>query len=354
MSDSADNFFTQHGGNLSFIARNFPDAPRPFIDLSTGINPYPYQFPTNSHPTGLTHLHSVVVPEVGFSPSPPRGEGTAYRLADVTEMEELRKSAASFYQTEAENINIASGMQPLMFALASLRLQKHGVTKIAILSPTYSEYEKIWNAAGHQVLLVYSLEELTKADVAIICNPNNPDGKIYTSAQIQGLNNDWLIIDESFADLYSSPTTTHYPPSTIRMRSCGKFFGIAGMRISSVIAPKEISRWLRVVVGDWPVTTQACLQLPTMFADTDWIEQSRLCLEQESELWRRVLAKYFTIMGYTSLFTLVETDYSEFWHENLAKKGILVRKFAYNKQWLRFGLPDRKHLERIENALGSA
>lgn len=324
-SDNIDNALSQHGGNLSLIAQHFPHAPRPFIDLSTGINPYAYP---------LTEI-----------------EGVAQRLADVTEMEQLREAAAIYYGTKSENINFAAGMQPLMFALAALRLQKFGVAKVAILSPTYSEYESIWLAAGHEILLVETFGDLAQGDVAIICNPNNPDGRIYTSEQIQKLKNNWLIIDESFADLNPSLTTDNRQLTTIKMRSCGKFFGIAGLRVSAVIAPKEISEYLKVVVGAWGIATQPCLQLPAMFANNEWIEQTRVLLKQESAIWREFLAKYFTIIGYTSLFTLVKTDDSEFWYKKLAENGILVRKFAYNKQWLRFGLPDRKNLERIEKAL---
>ncbi|MEQ1790340.1 MAG: aminotransferase class I/II-fold pyridoxal phosphate-dependent enzyme [Rickettsiales bacterium] len=324
MSDNIDNVVSQHGGNLSLIAQHFPDAPRPFIDLSTGINPYSYP------------LVSV--------------EGAVQRLADVTEMERLRKSAAIYYGADEENINLSAGMQPLMFALAALRLQKFGVAKVVILSPTYSEYEKILLAAGHEVLQVETFEELTQGDVAIICNPNNPDGKIYSPEQIKTLKNNWVIIDESFADLAPSLTNDYQALTTIKMRSCGKFFGIAGLRVSSVIAPKEISAWLRVVVGSWPITTDACLALPEMFENKAWIEQMRERLRQESAIWREFLAKYFVIIGYTSLFTLVETENVEFWHEKLAKNGILIRKFAYNKQWLRFGLPNCKDLERVKNA----
>src|ERR1700733_2535135 len=34
-----------HGGDLSAARRLFPDAPEPFIALSTGINPNPYPVP---------------------------------------------------------------------------------------------------------------------------------------------------------------------------------------------------------------------------------------------------------------------------------------------------------------------
>jgi len=35
----------EHGGDLDAARRRFPDAPQPFIDLSTGINPHPYPLP---------------------------------------------------------------------------------------------------------------------------------------------------------------------------------------------------------------------------------------------------------------------------------------------------------------------
>jgi|CXWL01.1.fsa_nt_gi cobalamin biosynthetic protein CobC len=322
MTNNIDSVFTQHGGNLSFIAENFPNAPRPFVDLSTGINPYPYPLQMDNT--------------------------TAHRLADVVEMEQARSAAAKYYGANPENINLASGMQPLMFALAALRLQKFGVAKVAILSPTYSEYEKLWRAAGHNILLVNNLEELAQGDVAIICSPNNPDGKIYSPEQLEKLQNDWLIIDESFADLLPPSSLIPHPPSLIRMRSCGKFFGIAGLRVSAVIAPQKISEYLRVVVGDWSISTPVCSALSAMFSDSEWAEKTRIKLARESEKWRAILAQYFTIIGYTSLFTLVETDDANSWHERLAKQGILVRKFDYNNRWLRFGLPDKKDLERLE------
>ena len=322
---NTDSEFTQHGGNLSFIANNFPQAPRPFIDLSTGINPYAYPLKISSE--------------------------AAHRLADVEEMSEARNAAASYYGTKPENINLASGMQPLMFALAALRLQKYGIANIAILSPTYSEYKKLWRAAGHKVINVKNIDELAQADVAIICNPNNPDGKIYSPEKLLLLKNNWLIVDESFADLSPHPSPLPEGEGIIVMRSCGKFFGIAGLRVSAAIAAKEISEYLRIVVGDWSISTQICLALPTMFADNNWAEKTRILLARESKVWRNILAQYFTTIGYTSLFTLVESDDANSWYEHLAAQGILVRKFAYNKRWLRFGLPNFADLERIKTVL---
>lgn len=332
MIDNIELRISQHGGNLSYIAQKFPHAPRPFIDLSTGINPYAYPFAKLGEAAG--------------------------RLADAVEMGQARKKAAAYYGTSTENINIASGMQPLLFALASLRFQNSGVARVMILSPTYSEYGNIWRAAGHKVINVASIGEVSEGEVAIICNPNNPNGRVFAPETLLKLADNlaqkggWLIIDEAFADLTPQISVASFVSgreNLIVMRSCGKFFGMAGLRVSSAIAPAEISGWLSVVTGAWPIATPVCLELPAMFENSGWMEKTRKRLESESAEWRNILARHFTIAGYTPLFTLVESDNADFWHEHLAAHGILTRKFDYNKRWLRFGLPDSKDLLRLEN-----
>ena len=45
MAMSPYSGFLPHGGDLSTARQQFPQAPEPFIDLSTGINPNPYPLP---------------------------------------------------------------------------------------------------------------------------------------------------------------------------------------------------------------------------------------------------------------------------------------------------------------------
>src|SRR6516164_9434687 len=44
-----------HGGDLASARRLFPDAPEPFLDLSTGINPHAYPVPRLA-PEAFTRL----------------------------------------------------------------------------------------------------------------------------------------------------------------------------------------------------------------------------------------------------------------------------------------------------------
>ncbi len=321
----------QHGGNLSFIARHHPQAARPWLDLSTGINPYAY-------PIAATDTQ------------------WAYSLPDDAQIQLAHMAAANYYN--ARSLALGAGMQPLMFALACLRLKEHGVGNICIPVPSYSEHAHIWQEAGHTVL---HEEIFACADVVILCNPNNPDGKTRSPAFLTqlaeqlSLTNGWLIVDESFTDLVpniSIANRVHLHPNMIAMRSFGKFFGLAGLRVSAAIAPNQMLQYLRACTGPWPVSTLASHLLPTMLQDTSWINNMRARLESESDSWRTILAQHFKLMGHTSLFTLVETPNAEKWHAQLAENGILVRKFP-QKKWLRFGLPEKTQLPRVQNALNA-
>ena len=315
--------FEQHGGNLAWINLHFPNAPTPPIDLSTGINPYGYPLPA---PENAWH----------------------YTLPDEAFMRAAYEAVAPEH-----NVALASGMQPLMVALAALRLKQFGISNVAIASPTYSEHESVWSALGHHCA-PYSEGE--NYDVVIICNPNNPDGRAIPSKSLLRMANQkvWLIVDESFGDMTpecSMADAAQNHGNIIVLRSYGKFFGLAGMRISAAITSSMMIGKLRVLLGPWPISTAACHLLPTMLKNQSWMEAMRLQLHQEAIAWRNILANHFYIVGYTDLFTLVEIERAEDWFTHLASQGILVRRFAYNKRWLRFSLPHNKHLQRLEKAL---
>lgn len=322
--DNIDAMLGQHGGNLAAIAARYPDAAAPYIDLSTSINPYPYPFPAI------------------------KNEWLS-RLAEPGAMRAAEQAAGRYYGGQAV---LAAGMQPLMLALAALRLHESGPSRVGVVTPTYSEHAPVWRALGHAVVEAKAIGE---CDVAIVCNPNNPDGKIIQAAELMLLATrvDWLIIDESFGDLIPGMGMAGARDNIIVLRSCGKFFGAAGLRVSAAITSESRARWLRDVMGPWPVSTAACHILPVMLDDVKWTEAMREKLAEEALEWRGVLARYFTPVGYTDLFTLVEHDDAAGWHAHLMQAGILARRFDYNPRWLRFGLPGKSQVARIEAALAA-
>src|ERR1700751_1228635 len=165
-----------HGGNLAAARQMFPDAPEPFIDLSTGINPYPYPLPQ--------------IPLDCFLRLPDRA--TVRRLAAV--------AARSYAAPSDDYVVPASGTQILLPQVAMLVAPG----RAAILGPTYAEHLRAAVLAGHRAIEVRDVGQLRSADLAVIVNPNNPDGRIVPKAEILDIARDLrqrdgiLVIDEAF------------------------------------------------------------------------------------------------------------------------------------------------------------
>ena len=58
---------------------------------------------------------------------------------------------------------------------------------VAILGPTYGEYARSFAAAGHRVVEASTLDTLADAPCAILCNPNNPDGRRFDAGKLLAL-----------------------------------------------------------------------------------------------------------------------------------------------------------------------
>ena len=327
-----------HGGNISALMAKYPNAQRPFIDLSTGINPYSY-------------------------PIPPIQQEWIRLLPEAKQVNRVRKSAAQYYGLEDNtNLVIGSGMQQMMFSLACLRLRLRGPATINIVSPTYNEHARVWTAAGHAVYEVANINDAASGDVVVVCNPNNPDGRTYKPDELTALatqlhqRNAWLVVDESFMDIipdFSLAKLASTSDNIVVFRSCGKFFGVAGLRVSCAIAWESCANWLTAAVGPWPISTAACNVLPAMFADAAWIQSTRTTLVKEAVQWRGMLASYFTLVGFTPFFTLVDVPHAEQWYEKFVTHGIAVRRFEYNQRWLRIGLPAKADLPRLQATLAA-
>ena len=138
-----------HGGDLAGARALFPQAPADWLDLSTGINAEPY-------PVGE------------ISPA------AWTRLPEPAAIAALEAAAASAYGARAESVVAAPGTQALIQLLPRLIPAR----SVAILDFTYAEHGRAWRAAGAEVTTVGRLDDLAAADVAIVVNPNNPDGRL--------------------------------------------------------------------------------------------------------------------------------------------------------------------------------
>jgi cobalamin biosynthesis protein CobC len=332
--DSAGAAPLQHGGDLADAQALFVDAPRPWLDLSTGINPRSYPLPRFSMEAWT-------------------------RLPGKAEEAALRAAAAQYYRAPGPDRAVAApGTQVLIGLLGYLRPQ----SRVAVLSPTYAEHAAAWARAGHAVRQVTRIEALEDCEIAVVTNPNNPDGRIVQRAELLRLAGvlakraGWLVVDEAFADV-ADPAISVVPDvdagGLIVLRSFGKFFGLAGLRLGFAIANPTLAQRISGALGHWAVAGPALATGSQALADRAWIADTRRHLAAVSAGMDRLLAGAgLSVVGGTDLFRLIESENAPQWFNRLGRAGIYVRRFADQPRWLRFGLPGNEEaLARLAAAL---
>jgi cobalamin biosynthesis protein CobC len=322
-----------HGGDLGAARRLFPGACEPFIDLSTGINPYPYPLP------------ALAAETFARLPDP----AAAHRLAEI---------AARAYGAPSEAYVVpAPGTQILLPQVMALAPPG----RAAILGVTYAEFARAAALAGHAVAEAREINELRAANIAIVVNPNNPDGRVVGREVLLGLadalraSGGLLIVDEAFMDV--GPPGASLAGDVARgnivvLRSFGKFFGLAGLRLGFALTAPELARRLAATLGPWAVSGPAIAVGALALADIAWAEEVRTHLRKSaSDLDSLLLDADLEVLGGTSLFRLTVSKSASRIFQRLGSAGILVRRFAERPNWLRFGIPRTDEWDRLRIAL---
>ena len=321
-----------HGGDLSAANSEFGEPEADWVDLSTGINPWPWVPPNDTR-------------------------DLMYRLPDRTLIGELCESAADVYGVgEATCIVPASGSQTLIQWLP--RLVSPG--RVLVVSPTYGEHAPAWRRAGHTVKESNSLEGSTDYDFVVLTSPNNPDGRIFPQPILDELaecllrRGGFLVVDEAFADLDPMPSAVvSHPEGIVALRSLGKFFGLPGLRLGFALTNPLNAEKIENVLGPWAVSTVAAHIGSKALQDLDWQAETRERLTVAENRIDKILKKAgFEIIGGTSLFRLVRSPAAQVIYDRLGRGGIYTRSFPENAEWLRFGIPGKEeHWKRLEEVL---
>ena len=304
----------EHGGNLDLAQQRFGGRAQDWIDLSTGINRLPY-------PVGEIDAHHWQA------------------LPSRFQLDALHQAAGHAYRTSAPIVAMGG-------AQAAIQLLPQLVPRgrARILAPTYNEYAPVLSAAGWEVEEVRALDALAGANLAIVVHPNNPDGSRYAPKDLLALlpRVGHLVIDESFADAVPelSLAAEAGRRGLLILRSFGKFYGLAGLRLGFSIGHADDIGKLTAASGPWPVSGAAIAIGCRALCDDDWAKATSARLARDcvrlddmgkSQGWR--------LVGGAPLFRLYETPDALAAQEKLAHGQIWSRVFAQSPTWLRLGLP---------------
>lgn len=320
----------EHGGNLQDAVRLFGRPREDWLDLSTGINPRPY-------------------------PAPALAAGIWHRLPEPDA--ELAVAAQQFYG--APLVLPVAGSQAAIQALPILRPP----SRIVVAGPAYAEHARHWSRHGHAMREV-AYRDLHGAaahcDVMVVCNPNNPTGERIPAATLLAWaaqlarRGGWLVVDEAFADIdgQSSVAAQSQRPGLIVLRSIGKFFGLAGLRLGFVAAEAALLERLADALGPWTVSSAAQRIGRAALEDAAWQQAARQQLQREGQRLQAALRAAGIASGGTALYQWWPEARAELFWRTMAGHGIWVRLFNRGAGGIRCGLPpDEAGWRRLETAL---
>jgi len=332
MIDSTPIF---HGGNPAAAEARFGVPKDGWLDLSTGINPVAYA--PGEIPAAVLH-----------------------RLPTPSDLDALLAAARVAYNVPDHAAIVASPGTQALIGLVPTLFSPGDVT---VLAPTYGEHAPAWAAAGHTVHDTASIcaQAALPASCAVVVHPNNPDGNTQT---VEGLlafaeelhdRGGALVVDEAFADVCPELSVTPHAgcDGLIVLRSFGKFYGLAGVRLGFAVCTPAVAEQIRLKLGPWAVSGPAIWAGTEALNDDAWGAASRVRLKHDAARLDELLhAAGLSLVGGTDLFRLVKSPDAQAVFETLARAGILTRPFPTHPTWLRFGLPgDEPDWARLQAVL---
>jgi cobalamin biosynthetic protein CobC len=316
-----------HGGDIDRAVRRFGGCRSDWLDLSTGINRKPF-------------------------PVPRLDAACWTALPAQSDIAALCDAARKAYGTTAPVVALAGAQMAIQFVP---HLSSGGNARV--LSPTYNEHAATLRAAGWHVDEVSDLDALAGADVAVVVNPNNPDGRRHPPERLLSLlpRVGRLVVDESFVDAEPDLSLAAHAgtPGLLVLRSFGKFYGLAGVRLGFALGSEDDARHLASLSGPWPVFGPAIAIGIAALSDRTWQATTTARLAADAIRLDKLAGNIgWRLVGGTHLFRFCETGDAVLAQERLAQSRIWSRVFPWSAKFLRLGLPgDEREWERLSRAL---
>ena len=303
-----------HGGGLDAAAARFGGAREGWLDLSTGINPRPY-------------------------PLPDLDPGCWTALPDRAAFDRLEQAARRFWSVpDGAAVLAAPGASALIARMPAVLAGD----SVQIAGPTYNEHARAFRRAGWTVTEANS----PPPAATVIVHPNNPDGRLHPLPATPQ-----QVIDESFCDVTPAASLIGQAdqPGTLVLKSFGKFWGLAGLRLGFLIGDPALVARMEGLIGPWAVSGPALQMGAIALQDHAWATATRQRLAADAARLDRLTG--WPLVGGTDLFRLYDVGDAGAMQDHLARHQIWTRIFPWSDRLIRLGLPDGAGWDRLGAAL---
>ena len=339
-----------HGANVEQIANIYNKNPKDIIDFSSNINPKIIKGLEIYILEGLQESRSY--PDINYT--------------------NLRNNISKYIDIKPEFIIPGNGATEIIYLL-----MKSIDKRIAIMNPTFSEYERGARLNNLEVIN-FSLDEsnefeinlnkikenIDKFDSLFVCNPNNPNGKVKNLEKLLEIivdNNKLLIVDETFMEFveqeekYSLVKYIESYPNLFILKAVTKFFGLPGLRLGyGLTSNKEIIKKIYNYKEPWTINSFADTLSNYIFKDKKYIKDSKKYYIDERKFLISELRSINSIQVHDTdtnfiLIRLNNKSAKEIKVELLRRYNILIRDasnfIGLDDRYIRIAIKSRKENE---------
>jgi threonine-phosphate decarboxylase len=267
-----------HGGDIEGFVREYGRKP---LDFSANCNPL-------GIPQGVVEAIARAARSADTYPDP---------LCRA-----LREALGGALSLPPEYILCGNGAADIIFRLAAALKPRRAV----VTAPTFAEYALALEASGcevvHHPLSPENgfevgediLTALTGADVAFICNPNNPTGKTVSPGLMDKIlracaeRGTLLVVDECFNGFLDDPLAHTLKnrlkdfPNLLILDAFTKLYGMAGVRLGYCLtSDAALIEKLRAAGQPWAVSSLAQAAGIAALKETDYVARARALIKKE-------------------------------------------------------------------------
>ncbi len=284
------------------------------------------------------------------------------------ECNQLRDKLASLHHLDKDNILVCNGSTEAIYLLALAYKNRPSIIPV----PSFSEYEDACKLHGHQIDFPSNNLDLNRQEIKHktiwLCNPNNPDGKLYSRSYLMN----WIknspdtlfIIDEAYIDLCKGGESIvgaiKNMSHVIILKSFTKLYTIPGIRLGYIVTDKEVIKMLKTHFLPWSVNTLALKAGEHIIDNMDRYKNDSSKILDSSKLLQKHINNIpgmQVVPSSTNYFLVRLTDKKsgELYDYLIRKEGLLIRNaenfHGLDSRWIRIASQGKEKDDILIKAL---
>lgn len=268
------------------------------------------------------------------------------------EINNLTDKLSGYTNIQKKNLLLYSGSDEALSNIFDTFVDES--KSVLIFSPTYSQVIPFILKNTNKMITSeinnpfknheYNFDDINKADLIYIVNPNNPTGKVIENHQIQELLKTYpdklFVLDEAyyeFSEITSVELISKYK-NLIITRTFSKAFGLAGLRIGYLMSCDENISSLKKIKN---IKSPNSISIEAASRILDNLEYYKLCIASVKNSKNKIY----------SVFDDLKIEYIKSEANFILFREINIHKFALKLKNNKYLIRDRSSIKNIENSM---